>query len=701
MKKILLPLITLFVAIYFCLGNYVMNWDLLFNSDHLSPAYIYQNLFLYHGDLKYWTFSSDPFFFPDMLVFLVIAFFVKNLSLATLLSDGVLLLFYYVLLISVGELISGNNNKNIFKISGLLSLMLAGTYFSSQDLLMPILLNHFGTDIVIYLLNIFLVIKILRTKNNNKINLFYFALLILSCFLTSLSDPLFFVVFFSVFLGLLTLSFCKGLSKNLRSTSFITAIAIFIAGLFGFLSNIHDWFHLNLSFDIQAEALHHSLWDWVNNFLLNPQRYTTLHQVFAIFYSHNPIICLLLFAFLFGGTGVFFQCWLGRIFFVNENSESSAQKILIIISLTFCIYISIIAGLFLDPGLLLGAQGLLLRHYQTMIILPIFLGLPVFLSQSHRIGAFVNQYFLPIVGLILGTMIIFAPVKAFSIFSETKNYYPPITACLDNYLDKGTLSNPNGITGYWDAHINDVLSRSPHHLNLVAVTRDFEPYDWISTTQDYKNKKFSFFVLKEGSFSPVAVQTVYGKPDKTLTCPNLNNYQIYVYDKPFILKKMAFSLESAQQFADAFTVEKSYPIITNSPFMEFKEFDSNETSPGIWTSGKHPHITLYVSAKFLTTHPQGNIHFKVLPFLYAGISEQKVYVQRGNNKKVEYQINADQEIVVSYIVTDWKDAKADSTLKKMRIDFYLPNAKKPSDVAPESLDYRLLGLRFENYYFSS
>jgi hypothetical protein len=700
MKKnllyVYLPLITLGVALYFFLINYAVNLDVLFNSDHLSPIAIYQDLFFKHGHLKDWTFSADSFFFPDMLVFLIGAFFVKKLPLAVLLSDGIFLLFYYILLVAVGKLIAGKKNKNFFKISGLLSLMMAGTYFASQDLLTPVFLNHFAANIVIYLLNIFLILKILRTEKNNSAT-YYFCLLAILCFLTSFSDPLFFVIFFSVFLGLLTVGFCSVFPRKERLTHFIIAITVLIFGLLGFLANVQDWFQLNVSFDIQAEALHHSWRDWINNFLLNPQRYSTFHQVFAIFYSHNPIICLLLLAFLIVGTRLFFKSILGRVDF-----EKQKYSLLIIISLTFCIYISLVAGLFLDPGLLLGAQGLLLRHYQTMIILPIFLGIPIFLSQSHYKGIclFVNQYFLHIVGLILATMLILAPVRSFTTFKGMVNYYPPITACLDNYLDKGELGSANGVTGYWEAHVNNVLSHSPNQLNLVAVTGDLEPYDWISTTADYKNKQFSFFLLKDGSFSPTAVQTVYGRPDKTLMCPAIKNYKIYVYNKPFILKKNTFSMQSAQQFADSLKLGQSYPIITNSPFMKLKEFGANEINPGIWTISKHPSVILYISAKTLTTNPVGSIHFKVSPFLYTGITAQKVYAQWGSNQKAEYAVNSEQEIAIPYVAADWQNVTQDGALKEMKINFYLPNAMKPSDIAPESLDYRLLALRFESFYLS-
>lgn len=560
--------ITVFFAIYLFIGHSIeynsaifhqpnRHISGLFNSNQLNISYLYQDLFVHHAPLKDWFFSPVPYFFPDVFIYFLLMNILKNFILAALLTNAVLIFLYYCLLVAIGTLIYGKQNKNIFRLSGLLSLFLASNHLGDSEILVPLWSSHFGSTVVMFLVGIFLTLKILHLSSNavprspvgatNRSPLriisykpslrgaiiasdsaimatrqskkIYYILLGIILFLTSFSDPLFFVLFVpSILTGVLALI----LKKIINKTTFLKISAIIlIAGLLGFSTNYFDLFHLNIQQTIIPGDSLTAQWQSVIQTAI--QKIIHLQNNFSLYYHHNSIIIFIAFFFFIFGIKLFFK----------SNEKINPNNLFIFIVTAFCMLISLLSSIFLDPDLNLPTfTGL--RHFQAFILFPTFLCLPLILAQYKEIVDFINYYYIYFILAIMSSLLLFAPHYS---FNTMLHFQSPVTECIDMYSKQGKLISKNGISAYWDAHIIDMFSQE--NINLVAVTHTpLKPYNWMGTQYDYLNKKFNFILLKQHTaFSRVAPQH-WKNPDHIQICPQDKNYSLYIYNQGFYIDKL-------------------------------------------------------------------------------------------------------------------------------------------------------------------
>lgn len=512
----------------------------MFNANQLFLPYLFQDIFLHHAPYHDWTVSPVHYFFPDGFIFFIWAIFTQNSILAVLLSNVTLLVLYYLMLVKIGIFVSGAKNKNLFRLFALLSLFLACGHLSDQEVMIPLWSSHFGSTIVIYLIGIFYCNRLLskpayareiggdsehRTgvymrvhedsstdstnknsaevgfgKKSNETTWQSRIGLSLLLFLTSLSDPFFFIVF------------CIPIAASLFivNRSWWSPAMIILFGALGFLANFFDWFHLHIA------SYFHLKTNTAPTFHFSTQAFLQLYKTFALYAFYNPLIILIDILFLLMGI---------KLLLTSFSSLFRYQ--FIFISITLSILISLFSSLFLDQDLLHN-NFLGLRHFQTAILLPAFLCLPLLLAQYEKIALWFNQAYPYFVIFFLACLFLFQPHRPVSFML---NFYPPLTQCLDQHADE--LINKNGIAHYWDAHLNNIFSKK--NLNIVAINRYNHPYNWMSTRHDYQHKKFHFIIVRYPTFPPEKVIKKWGTPDTILGCSYLNNYSIFVYKQGFSL----------------------------------------------------------------------------------------------------------------------------------------------------------------------
>ncbi len=481
----------------------------VFNSNQLFIPYLYQDIFIHHAPWSDWILSPVPFLFPDGLIFFIIVSIFRNIVLSIFLANAALAISYYILLVSIGTAVCGKHCKNLFRFSAFLSLMLACGHLHDHEIIIPLWSSHFGATVVIYLGCFRLILELLNNATIIK-KYFYYTLLSALIFFTSLSDPFFFVLLLGTIpAALLALALHKKIRSSFMLGLFL--LLVFIGGI-AFLCNFYDLLNLHIRSFIHLKANTAPL------FHFTLASFTVLHKMLALYYAHNPIIIFLSFSYIFIGLALFFF-----------RSTQNTPTLFITISVSFCILTTLFLTLFFDQDLL-HPNFLSLRHFQPALLLPAFLCFPIFLAHSNFIIQVSHQYYRFFLFILISCLFLFQPYDS---PQQMLGVYPTLTRCIDHYAKQGQLLNKNGISEYWDAHINDMLSKQ--HINIVAINRYKKPYNWMSTKHDYQNKKFHFILVREPTFSADTVIQYWGQPNSILICPYADNYRIFVYNEGFYI----------------------------------------------------------------------------------------------------------------------------------------------------------------------
>lgn len=503
-----LILYALIICIYgFISFIYAKQLDKLFNSDQLKLFYLYQDLMIDHHSIQHWIFVPVLYFFPDGLLLFVIKPWVNSIGLTYIILYVIYLLLFCYLIVAVGTLISGKNSKNIFYLSVIFSLILAMTGGLGRELFLPLFNSHFGATILVYLLALYWVIQLSSRQTFGK-----GLLLSVICMITSFSDPLFAVIFVGSTLSGLILIILIEKKKSLR---FAKAVLLSIGScLIGFACN-----HYNLipSINIDNYLVGTAHFNWVT--------FYTVFKALSLYFNEEPIILILCFVYLIA-VGII--CVKG-IFLKNKSYDKNLLFLLATIAAGFPLIT--ICSIILDPDYLYPTFSML-RHFQSAILLPVFLGIPILLVKYTDINLLINRYINSTLVIIIGSVLLFG---SFLMPNQFKKIYPVLTKCLDEFREQGELPSANGIANYWDGHVTNIFSK--RELNVVAV-RKLKSYNWASTKADYKNKFFHFAVVRgnteadlDNNINADYLIKYWGIPDKKLVCSENGNYQIYIYNK--------------------------------------------------------------------------------------------------------------------------------------------------------------------------
>ncbi len=507
------------VFLYYSIGDRV--W-LFYNSDSLYLPYLYQDLITRHGKFSEWIFASTPYFFPDTLIYFILATISQNLKLSILLYSIVQFTLYYWLIIAIGKkIIKNTEDVSLFHLSVLVSLLFLSKGYLQQETLMMGLISqsHFGTALM-FLLGLLLILNTFSSQSP-----WNYVFLFTVCFLTVFSDILYLTQFFAPVI--LSLWIMRTLSNNLQIKKIYTKnICIVSLGCISsyllYRSNL-----LPLHLDKYTNGLRriylNELWEGVKK----------IAHDFWVFYQSNAIIFVFLCFYI-----VLTLHYLTKRFVPTQKNQADLYNNFnfIIIFLFTSIMLGILSLLFADNNLMVK-NFINLRHCIPFIIFPVFLGIPLFFAMYTSFGESLSKYYLYLMLAMLAYAYLFIP-QGGSIANIIR-FYPDSIACLDSYANKYHLKN--GISyHYWETRSNSFLSKKD--LNIVNVKSDLSvgptPRLYFNTMNDFKNKDFNFilfnndhlvdpkFVANVGKF-----KKIYGTPSAEFTCPSWNNKKntVYVY----------------------------------------------------------------------------------------------------------------------------------------------------------------------------
>lgn len=505
------------IFLYYSIGDKL--W-LFYNTDAIYLPYLYQDLILRDGKLSDWVFSSTPYFFPDALIYFILAAFSHNLRVAILLYAVVQFTLYYWLIIAIGKkILKQPRELSLLHFSVLTSLFLLSLGYLQQETLMMGLISqsHFGTALM-FLLGLLL---ILNTFSSNS--LWNYVFLFIVCFLTVFSDILYLTQFFVP--AVITLFFMIFVSTDDKTKRIYIKNMLVIS--FSCASSYIIYRSKLLPIHLDSYATYIQRTDWfeiiaaIKKIIFN----------FWIFYQTNAIvfICFCLYIVLT------LHYLIRNIFNKTNPAETNGPFIFTIVFLFISILVGFLSLLFLD-NILMATRYINLRHCIPFIIFPVFLGIPLYLAMYTRLGELLSKYYIYIMICMISYAYFFTPKGS---LSNIINFYPENTACLDSYAHKYHLNN--GISyHFWETRANNFLSKQ--HLNIINHWFDDHseliPRLYFNTLHDVKNKDFNFMIVNEKDFmNPDIGSTLQqikknlGPPLFEFTCPSWDNKinTIYVY----------------------------------------------------------------------------------------------------------------------------------------------------------------------------
>lgn len=485
----------------------------LFSSDALYLPTLFSNLLSKNGNIADWFLTPAPYFFPDYPIFLFA-------YLLTYLVAGVEP-YYQIVIFSLIQI----------------AFTFMAIWFLAKQLLDS---NAFFTTITISILLIWLALAPSQPFYFPLISAFHYGV-----FLTS-------IIFISLWLrcekqktnkskvilhlSIAILAFFSTLSDDL----FIVQVAVPLCVTAILFAIVEKDFSLRSKFPLALMMVFSILGSVCYKFIvINPTSYPTvlglekiganIEAVYTIF--NTVIINNLVF-------GAFFLFYLGVVAYTlfqlfSCAKNSTMQSFLVVFSfLSFC---TTVVTIILVTNIPVTDRYLIPSFFWPIIVVFIFL------------NNFLDKKIFTVSMIFSSLLIINLSWNSYEIIKNKGfnfHYYPKEIACIDDALQKATVTN--GIAMYWDAkHIQNF---SKLDLNIAQHTSELREDYWI-TSKKYFRKSYDFAILPAESDSQYkkfseALIYINGNPDVIKNC---GNRSVYIYGKDKLRIKEIINI------GDAFT----------------------------------------------------------------------------------------------------------------------------------------------------
>lgn len=510
----------LYVIASYSLGR--MHYTFIRNADALFVPVFYRDV-LARGSFRGWDLPVNPYFFPDMLLFIPIDLIANNINLSIPLygaAQWLLMGFGWVLV--QRHLFGKNRCAQTLVLSALtLCVLFIAT---GRQIFYPYPLmsyHHFGV-LVLFPFATIAIVRVLQRERvpaqQRRAALILFAL----TFITSLSDSLFIVQF--VVPAFLVLLLWRLLWRRQAQVSW-RQVLLLAGGLLLFAA----------------------IGQWLRQFMTRVDKlslYTDNHDWDSIAFSFSKVIAWG--AQVASSDPLLTLFWLSSLIALivtlvmahirpqrigqTKASELSFVVLLLLISMIVSVSAAILSGNFHDTYSD--------RYLLPTIYLPLFTGWPLLLAAllpatepqkypRQQVTAIGTSLF-----SLLAIVYMLLTVQPTS-YAAIAAYQDPFMQCLERETAQRHLRY--GIAGYWQANVASALSNGK--LHVVPVDAVLAPLPWNTKRARYQ-VPFEFVILvrdepAEWHIQEEVVLQKFGAPAESFKC---ENSEIYVYNRPFDLQ---------------------------------------------------------------------------------------------------------------------------------------------------------------------
>ena len=499
----------------------------LVDADSLLAAEVYQKVFVQHQSYLHFILMATPNFITTFFYAIFRSF--APIATAYILADLVeLYLFCLVLCMLLRWFVQDKTCLRLYQCIFLIGItLLAVPHFWSMETLDQALFfgDHFMAMILgLFSLQLFLSLMSARTTFKNYA---YGTILFTMVLVAMISDMTYIIIFPAPILVTLFLMFFLKSKPYPREKIFNVMMLIFSATLLGYMMLRG----LGV-FGMKINYSHIGL----NKIALLPEVLMTIYQGFSIFAQHNFILFLLWVIAL-----TYLSVEAIRFIFKPLHTEQELWRGCIYIFILAMTVVAILMLEFNDPDILINVSdsfigGLFFRHAGMIVFLPIFIALPelVYRSLQVRKNQFVSAHGLKFIFILQVLILCFIP-EANSLqylFGSPQKQWSWLT-CVNQAKVKYHLEA--GLGGYWVVRPIMLYANIP----MAAVTESFKLDYWITSTDNFTNKRYNFIAESPLSFSAEQIIQQYGRPEAVIDCSDkqLPGAVIFIYPKGITFKK--------------------------------------------------------------------------------------------------------------------------------------------------------------------
>jgi hypothetical protein len=491
---------------------------LLYNSDAMFIPVFYRDL-LQRGDIRGWDLPTNPYFFPDMALFIPLLALIHKIHLAAILYGMLQLLLLIAGVLLLQRHLSGTSRWaqaiTLLTLTLCMLLIATGKQIFYAYALMSV--HHMGTLVVMPFATVAM-LQALQPERSTPARRRAASILFALTLITSLSDTLFIIQFVlpAIFASLL---WGKYQGSRWRDLLFLNGGVVLSAAAGQWL---RQWIVPISKFLVYAERDEGMSAASFSNFVDWSRQAAANDPLFALFWL-TSLLALLAVALL----GLRQQPN-GQ----NENRPLALVATLFLGSMFLSVLAAIVSGNFED--------AFSARYLLPTLYLPILVGWPLFFAtwlpfRERQVN--VSQQFAPTLAattsalsLTAITYILYALVTGQPItYAALIDHEDSFVACLERESAQRQIRH--GLADYWQADSTTALSEGA--LNIVPVATDLSPIFWNNNPARYQ-APFEFVMIhKHASADRQLREEVilqkWGQPAGTFEC---ESSKIYLYNRP-------------------------------------------------------------------------------------------------------------------------------------------------------------------------
>jgi len=500
----------------------------IFHSDNLFFPSLYKDIFEDGFDWYGWSLPAAPNYFPDLLLYFIIAFFTKLFTnnfiysmVLHLVIKQIIILFGFIYLLEAIFINVSSEIKALIILTSAFILILLINNINGTLLItyLTTLYSHSGA----FINSLFSLNLILRLFKKEKM-IYYFILFIL-CFLAILSDRIFFVyLIFPISFTLIIFYVFNYIKIQVCAKIILNLIISSLMGIF-----IHKYI------TIYPLLQYHY-------FIFSIERFTKSLTIFLkdlIFLFHKRD--LITFSLFLWNIITLLLIFIITIVYTKSISKLkqafNVQKEITLNFLSFTIYLMIMSPMVIISPIIMGIYRNMaeMRYFLAVTCFSLFAWsfLICFIFQFLKIKNKWRKTFVFFCILVLLFFFIknWQKSRKISIFE----YYPLLTQCLDAHTKEYKLSF--GISNCRDAKLNTIFSK--RGLRIYQVDDNLQPYhilnniEWYNgkPSSRYPNPSYNFVICETAGAVTIKKEKViakFGTPAASFKCEGA---EILVYNR--------------------------------------------------------------------------------------------------------------------------------------------------------------------------
>jgi hypothetical protein len=462
------------VVASFLLGTVDRNF--VFNSDSMYLPMLFDDLFRNGENFSSWYLTPAPGFFPDMLLFFVSRYLLRNTLLNfTLFAVFQVGLAFLVALMMIRSFESAKARRlerslvfGVFFLSAIAIFSFRGVV-PYVHIFLPV--YRFGAIFNILILSLFMFLILGSRRVLGGIGLS------IICLLATATDIMFLPM--AVVPAVLSIVLTGWISRRLLRGSVIKISFVLMA------SSLLGWLVKQLT--VKNTMGHYIGFGYTP--LTNQVRliFSMIGEIFA----HHPFSAAITLAF-FLIVGFSLPRVIRSSRGYNRTADQTSDKELYILLFLLISPLITFAAVVVN-GITTGAIHEL-RYISNFFWLPIFFSWLAFrpLGMQKRWLALSISVWIVLISL----QLLYVPTSGLS-----KDYYPPLVQCVDNVVSEFSKEKKdpikNGVSLYWEAKLITHFSRQG--ISAMQVIGDLSPFYWIVNESWYLDKKYDFAILAHNS----------------------------------------------------------------------------------------------------------------------------------------------------------------------------------------------------------